>query len=268
MISRYEVTLNPNNDGNAANDKKLSDINSNLLILDVAYGGIQYQDRDHTSAGLDGYEAGERYADRQTVTVTFQLRIYGTSARNTACRKVAEWAESGGTLKVNDRPGQYLKVRCKQPPAVGSVRNWLDPLTVVFESVEIPYWRNVTKTVKTATGSGTFKLTINPGGSTKHVKTPLSAKITAKAKVTTIKITCAGTMLYLKGFSLAKNKQMVISYVNDRYLSITVDGDSFLKYLQPTSSDRLLAFCDVAQTIVVTTDNSATATFEAEGLWL
>ena len=275
MISRYEVTLNNKSLGNLIT-RKVKYIDNKgkeqtrteypLLVLDVAYSGIQYQTKMHAVAGLDGYEIADKYAQRQTVTVSFELHLYDTAARNAACQKVIEWAKDGGTLKINDRTNQYLRVRCESFPVINSVKHWTDPLTVVFATEAIPFWRSE-KPISLAPGSGTgpsgyLKMDGNAG------KTLVTASIKANEKITSLQIACGATKLVFKGFTMAKNDVMSITYTNDRYLSVKVGNNSFLKYLQSGSSDRLLATCGVSNKVVVSADKKVTPTLSAEGLGL
>lgn len=260
MKSRYEVTLA---------GKKLSAVDKDLLILDVSYSGIEQQPQAVTVGSLDGYDVSSVFVEKQAVTVSFELHIYDIAKRNKACQNVINWAKNGGILRTNDRADQYLKVRCESYPVINSARGWTDPLTVVFVTEAIPYWRNDTKNTLTLTGkqtTGTLKVTGNAG------KTAVAADITAKGTITSLQIVCGGTkMTFSKaatGFSLSTGQVLKITYTNDRYLSVKVGTTSFLKHLSADSSDRLLAACGSNNTIKVTANNSVTAAFQAEGLWL
>ena len=279
MISRYEVKLNDKSLESLItrkveyiNDKgkKATRTEYPLLVLDVAYSGTQYQVKEQTVAGLDGYDVAETYAQKQTVAVTFELHLYDTAERNAACQKVIAWAKDGGELKINDRANQHLQVRCETFPVISSVKHWTDPLTIVFATVAVPYWRNDkmdTLSLSSGTSStGYLTMTGNP-----PLKTLVNADIkSTTGTVTSLQIACGSTKLVLKGFSLKKNEIMNIRYTNDRYLSIKVGNTSFMKYLQSNSSDMLLASCGSKgyNKITVTADKKVSSSFSAEGLWL
>lgn len=257
MKSRYEVTLG---------GKKLSSVNKNLLILDVQYGQPETSQQEYQIANLDGLDLGRKVYKRRTVTVTFELHIYGTAERNAACQAVTEWAMAGGTLRTSDRAGQYLTVECTQFPQINSVRGWTEPLTVVFSTVGIPFWRADTQktlTINGKTAKGTLKMDGNAG------KTLVSATITAKAALTSIQITVGSSTIKLTGISLAANKNLVIDYRNARYIRIRADGVSVLSKVDPkASTDVLEAACGASNSVTITASANITATITARGLYL
>ena len=275
MIGRYTVTL----DGKSleaqvtkkvtfVNDKGQKDERTErpLTILDVNYSGLAFQTKAQTSDGLDGYELSDEYANRQTVTVTFELRLYDIAERSKAVSTLITWARDGGILRVNDRPGQYLKVRLETPPVIGSVRNWLDPLTMVFSTVGVPYWFDDTVEVKSLTGSTTVTKG-NFASKGNAPKTNVTVDVVADAKVTWVKLACGGSNLYFNGLNMAKNDVLQITYTNDRYLTAKVGKTSVLNKLQPSSTDRLVANPGRVNTISVSASAKVTATFRGVGLW-
>lgn len=256
MTSRYEVTLN---------DVKMSSLNKNLLILDVAYTAPNFSVKQQRVSGLDGYDISNVYLDRQEITVSFELHIYGTAERNAACQAVNKWAKNGGVLKINDRSNQYVKVRCSKFATVESVRNWTDSLTITFSTVGVPYWQSSTINQKTLTGRN-VRGVIAVGGN--YGNTLVSVEVTANERITSLLIESGDTKIVLKGLSVAKNKKVIIDYVDDRFLRISVDGSSILEKLQPESTDNLRAVCGANTSIAVIANDKITALFKARGLYL
>ena len=276
MIGRYTVTL----DNKSLEAQYTYTVGKNtirpIVILDVNYSGAQFQTKNHTTANQHGYEVSDFYCNKRTVSVTFQIREYDIAKRNSALTKVINWARLGGKLRTNDKTGMYLDVRCEHLPVIESVRNWLDTLKIVFSSVGVPFWQNeaLSSLALTAgkSGKGTLKTTGNLtpecGGS------PVAVTITAKANVTSIQLAVKSltgtTKLILSGFKLTEGKVMTISYKNDRYLSIKVGSVAHMEYLQPSSSDMLLASCgtSVGNEASFSADGKIAVTFETRGLWL
>lgn len=276
MRSRYRVSLG---------SVQLDSIDSNILILDVGHSFSGKQVTQNRIAGTDGYDTGDPYIEKTTVTVTFELHIYNIIERNYVCQLVNKWAEDGGTLAVNDRytvtgimvdkktgaktyatEGQRLyHTRCEKFADIESARNWTDPLTLVFATTYDPHWCSQTAKTLTLTGKsakGTLKLDGNTGNA------PVYATVTANATITSFKITVGNTMLKLTGLSLANGKQLVIDYVRSRYLRIRADGKSAMARLDPTSSDRLLAPCGEKTSVSITANNKVTAVISARGRWI
>lgn len=257
MITRYRVSL----DG-----VQMDSLDNNIYILDVQYSPITRRDTTHEVANLDGYDLENSKYVGQTVTVTFELHIYDTKKRNAACQKINQWAGVRGALTVNDREGQYLRtVKCDQYAAINSVRNWTDPLTLVFSTERTPFWLSNTEKALTISGknvNGTLKLDGNISYSL------VTAEITANEKVTSLQITVGSTKLNLKGLNVATNKKVVIDYVNQRYLRIRADGASVMSKLQPESTDNLQAPCGANTKINLVSDGKVTAVFKGRGCWI
>ena len=259
MTSRYEVWIG---------STKLSSLNENLLILDVAYSPVEKEDKQYTTANLDGYDISKTYVSKQRVTVTFELHIYDIVKRNEACQKVNEWADSNTMLRINDRSGQCLIVHCEEHAVIGSVRDWTKPLTIVFETDYIPYWQTYTADVLTLTGkNGNLKVSGNTG------KALVSVEVTAKTeiKAITIGVGTSGTTNYtsiiLKDISVPKNKKLTVTYTHNRYLRVAVDGKSVMTKLQKDSTDLLLAPCGQTTPVYVSAGSNATTKFTVRGLW-
>ena len=257
MTSRYEVTLG---------GVKLSSIDKNLLILDVAYSGVETNMKTYTAANLEGYDISRTYYGKQTVTVTFELHIYDTAKRNEALQKVNEWAGTARkTLQINDRKNQYLAVRCTQYAAITSVKNWTDPLTIVFETDYIPFWMSSTQKTLTLAGSkpsGTLKMDGNVGNAL------VTIEATAKVNITSFKATVGSTNVEIKSISVPSGNTIVIDYIRERYLRVRANGSSVMSKLATTSTDRLLAPCGANTSVAIAASGNVTATIKARGLWL
>lgn len=256
MTSRYEVTLG---------GKKLSSVNKNLLILDVQYGQPETSQQEYQIANLDGLDLGRKVYKRRTVTVTFELHIYGTAERNAACQAVTEWAMAGGTLRTSDRAGQYLTVECTQFPQINSVRGWTEPLTVVFSTVGIPYWQSDTKNALTISGT-TARGTLKVGGNTGT--TPVTVTITAKAMLRSVQITVGSSTIKLTDIRVPTSRTLEITYTKDRYLRVRANGENVMKNIDPASSDTLLATCGASNAVTITASANMTAVLEARGRYL
>ena len=67
MRSRYRITVN---------GVQLDSIDSNLLILDIGCTPPEYQTNTNRIANTNGYDYGNSYFEKTTITVTFELHIY------------------------------------------------------------------------------------------------------------------------------------------------------------------------------------------------
>lgn len=256
MISRYRVSL----DG-----VQLDSLDKNILILDVGYSKLNRNIKQFTTANLDGYDVQDTYVDRQSVVVSFELRIYDISKRNEAIQKINQWASSKHLLKTNDRSGQSLTVECEEYAVLGSVRNWLDTLTLVFVTKHNPYW--VSNSAKTLSLTGkSAKGTLKMDGNISDAL--IGVTVTTAEAITSLQLIVGSTKLIFKGLSVAKNKNVVVDYIDGRYLRVLADGKSILNKLQSSSTDNLLAKCGASTSVSVVADGKVTAVFSGKGLWL
>lgn len=257
MITRYRVSIG---------GIQLDSLDDNIVILDVSYSPVSKKDTTFVVADMDGMDNSETYYEQQTVTVTFQIRIYDPKERNAVCQKINQWAMSNGDLRINDRDSQYLsEVKCQQFANVGSVRNWTDELTLVFATERIPFWLSDTKKVVTISGknaSGTLKMDGNISNSL------VSVTATANESVSSIQFTVGSTMLKLTGLSVAQNQKIIVDYIKNRYLRIRANGVSVMNKLDKTSSDLLLAKCGTNVSVKVVASGKVTALFEGRGEWV
>ena len=257
MRSRYRVSLG---------GVQMDSLDDNLLILDVGYTQPDRDIKKQSTANLNGYDVTDTFVGQQRVTVTFELHIYNTAKRNEACQKINQWADGTKTLKINDRANQYLSpVICEQYADIQSVRNWTDPLTIVFVSTSVPFWQSSDAKTVTLTGKsakGTLTLDGNTGSSL------VSVTVTASATVTSLQLVVGSTTIKLTGISVATGKTVVVDYLKYRYLRIRADGKSVMAKLDPSSSDLLMAECGKSNSVSITANNKVTAVFTARGCWI
>ena len=236
MRSRYRVRLG---------DVHLDTLDKNLMILDVSHSPMQPRIQQTNTADLNGFEPSDAaYIEKTTVTVTFELHIYDIAKRNEACQKVNAWAQAGGSLRVNERSGQYL---------------------LVFETTYVPYWTSTTDSTLTLTGKAP-KGNLSVDGNTGNAL--VLATITAQANVTSIQITAGSTTLKLTGLSMKNKDVMEIDYVHSRYLRIRVNGKSVMGNLNASSSDLLTVPCGAKTAIAISASGKVKAAIRARGYWL
>lgn len=258
MTTRYRVSLG---------GVQMDSLDKNIVILDVSYAPITRNDTMTETVNTPGFERTSYRFQGQTVTVTFQLRIYDTKAKNAALQKINQWAAAQGNLVINDREGQYLpSVICTQFASLKSVRNWTDPMQLTFSSERVPFWLSNTEKVVTLSGKnakGTLKMDGTVG-----LNNLVTVSVTATEVFKTLDLTVGSTKLSLKGLNVAAGKVLTVDYINQRYLRIRADGKSVLAQLDKGSSDNLQAACGASTSVAVVANGKVTAVFKGRGCWL
>ena len=257
MTSRYRISVG---------GVQLDTLDKNLLILDIGYANPDRNVKKQTAANLNGVDIADTYVGEGRVTVTFELHIYDVAKRNEACQKVNAWAAKGGSLVTNDRSGQYLQnVTCEQYADISSAKNWTDPLTLVFATTNNPYWvaskaKSVSMTGKSA--SGTLSMDGNTGSAL------VGVTVTANESISSLQMTCGSTTIKLTGISVASGKQVIVDYINSRFIRIRANGSSVMAKLDRSSSDNLLAKCGASNKVSISANGKVTASFSARGCFL
>lgn len=257
MTSRYRIALG---------GVQLDSVDKNIVITDIRYNTLKSEIQRISTGNLDGFVVSGEQLTERLVTVTFMLRIYDTAKRNEACMKINEWASAGGTLTTNDRAGQRLHyTKCIQFASIESVRNWTDPLTLVFSTTSLPYWRSNNQVTKILSGKSAIgKLVLD--GDVGYA--PVEVTVTAKEAISSLQLKAGDTILKLTGMNIPANKTVVVDMINGmRHLRIRGNGASVMGRLDPASSDYLRAKCGDSTDISVTASGKVSAEFSARGWW-
>ena len=205
MISRYEVWLN---------NTALSEVAPSVYISDIAYQAASLSRSTGRLAARDGQFSGNKeYFPESKVSISFSVREYDTELRQRVAQDVVLWASKGGWLNTSDRQGLRMYVKPTRLPAVFSALKWTDTLTVEFTAFDYPFWEEV-KPTTVELDPGGFEQVFLHGVHSAY----MCAEITAKAKLTTVTIGCAGTKIVLSGITVNSGEKIVISYTDEHHI--------------------------------------------------
>ena len=251
MISRYSVTMD---------NTPMSSISNMLQVLDIHYEPNEFQRNVARMAKGGGAYATNPYRQSVSVTIDFELHIYGTAARQTALQGVIDWAH-GNILRTSDRPGQRLHVVCDSYPSIESAMRWTSPLSVTFTAYALPYWEEdtpVTASITNATG------TLNVPGNVGENGAKVDVGITANAALTELTVGVGNNVITLTGIDVPQGGQITFSHDDYGHLRILQGNTSLLN--KRSGSDDLIAENGKVSTIRVV--GNATGEFSARGLWM
>lgn len=255
MISRYEVALN---------DVLLSEVSENLLILDVHYTDPEITNSMVSLGNREGSFITRRRKERASVTIDFEIHEYDIAERQRVYQDIVSWAIGGGILTINDRPDMRLRCICENLPAISSVKNWTDSLSITFSAYAYPYWEDVEPVLVTLNGAnarGSIHVSGNVG------EAFVTAEITANEAISHLTVSVGNTSIQLTGISIPKNGVVKISYDDDAILSIKYGSTSLLSKRTPASSDDLMAKCGATNSVSVVASNVVTARISVRGCW-
>ena len=199
-----------------------------------------------------------------TVTISFVTRKIAGHDRQAIVQDVYAWAASGGTLEISDRPGQQLHVICTSPPYITDTCDFTEPITVVFQTTDKPFWeeKQVTTTTLTAgtSGSGTIFVPGNAG------KALVEVTATPADSSANLSFTVGSTTITLTGCNATSSNPLTITYDGNEIQSIKVGTTSVMD--KRTGSDDLLAVCGASNTVSFTASASTAVTYSVRGLWM
>lgn len=224
---------------------------------------------------------------RRKLEIDLVCVIYTQDSRRRAeiASMITAWANKGGWLTVNTRPGVGLRVRPGQTPGQGSSLRWQEDITISLTAYEIPYWEEegLGATISFGTewddavGMYVGSRVIRPNGNTGTVPVTCFAFNMAEATtpLTHLKIVVDHTMMefedmYIDGggvlggwFEIAYDENGLLNIRN-----IKSEDSSLMRYRTAESNDDLLARCNKDNQIHVYSDAMVNITFYAKGRWL
>lgn len=254
MTTRYEASM----DGTS-----LSGLDASIVILDIAHRKPEIEVNAASVANRPGAKIMTRVVRSAGVTISFMIRKYSLSDRQSVCDMVVAWA-GGSVLRTNDRAGKHLQVICEQYPEINSAKNWTDPVTMTFTAVERPFWEDDTQTTLTVTGTVAQESMNVPGSAGEAL---VEVTVTANAAVTGVALVAGSTEIELEDIALDQGDTVTIDY-KDGIQRIRKGNTSVLGNRTKDSSDDLLAACGKMVTFAVESDASVTAVFKVRGCWL
>lgn len=259
MISRYNVKLN---------NVSLSSIDARLLILDVQYSPVSMQRKQFRLAHRHGLFTDETYYEKCSVTIIFQLRIYGIAERQSVIQQISSWAKDGGELEINDRPGKKLMCLCDDYPHADSVKQWLNELSVTFTAYSYPFWQDKVATTLTLTGTASegSEMPLNGNADKAYVNVTVVPNSSDVLKSLTVRVN--DSIITLQNLLVQTGSPLEITYDENMIISIKSGGTSYLNNRTADSSDDLIAKCGAVNVCSYVADASVEITFSARGGWL
>lgn len=243
MVTRYMASL----DG-----LPLHDIDPTIYITDIQEQAPQMNVVTHPRAAGHGMYRTRHARESVSVVIRFSIREYSTARRKAVLEQVIAWARDGGSLEINDRPGQALRVVLDVPPTITSSLHWTQELSMTLTAYDQPYWFGIDSVTVPANGDA---LLFVPGNAPEAA---VDAEITATAGTVTLAV--GNTAITLEDVS----GDISIDHV-DGILRITSGGESILHKRTPESSDDLLAIPGRGIPVYI---SGGTATVTARGAWV
>lgn len=257
MRTRYLVGL----DG-----VELSAIAPEIIVTDITHNAPVREVRASDIAGRNGKLYTRTVTSSTGVTVSFEIHTPDVRRRAALMEEVQRWAMPGGVLTTSDRPDRVLRVVCDSPPTIGSAQKWTGVCSIGFVAYAVPFWEDETPRRVSITGNGSKSLFV-PGFA---APAGVEAKVTntGSSSISSVTLTAGETSMTFAGVAVEAGKTMTIAHDTRGLLTARIDGTSVLDKRTPESSDELELDPGKHATLSVTTDGTASTTFEVRGRYV
>ena len=257
MRTRYMVGL----DG-----VELSAIAPEIIVTDITHNAPVREVRASDIAGRNGKLYTRTVTSSTGVTVSFEIHTPDVRRRASLMEEVQRWAMPGGVLTTSDRPDRVLRVVCESPPTIGSAQKWTGVCSIGFVAYAVPFWEDETPRRVSITGNGSKTLFV-PGFA---APAGVEAKVTntGSSSISSVTLTAGETSMTFAGVAVEAGKTMTIAHDMRGLLTARIDGTSVLDKRTPESSDELELDPGKHATLSVTTDGTASTTFEVRGRYV
>ena len=257
MRTRYLVGL----DG-----VELSAIAPEIIVTDITHNAPIREVRASDIAGRNGKLYTRTVTSSAGVTVSFEIHTQDVRRRAAIMEGVQRWAMPGGVLTTSDRPDRVLRVVCDSPPTIGSAQKWTGVCSIGFVAYAVPFWEDETPRFVSITGNGSKSLFV-PGFA---APAGVEAKVTntGSSSISSVTLTAGETSMTFSGVLLESGQTMTIAHDTRGLLTARIDGTSVLDKRTPESSDELELEPGKHATLSVTTDGTASTTFDVRGRYV
>ena len=257
MRTRYLVAL----DG-----VELSAIAPEIIVTDITHNAPVREVRTSDIAGRNGKLYTRTVTSSAGVTVSFEIHTPDVRRRAAIMEDVQRWAMQGGVLTTSDRPDRMLRVVCESLPTVGSAQKWTGTCSIGFVAYAVPFWEDEAPHRVSITGNGSKSLFV-PGFAA-PASVEATVKNTGSGTISTVTLTAGDTSMTFAGLALGAGQTMTLGHDARGLLTALIGGASVLDKRTATSSDELELDPGKHATLAVTTDGTASTTFEVRGRYV
>ena len=254
MRSRYLAAL----DG-----VELSAIAPEIIVTDITHNAPVREVRAYDIAGRNGKLYTRTVTSSAGVTVSFEIHTPDVRRRAAIMEDVQRWAMPGGVMTTSDRPDRVLRVVCESLPTIGSAQKWTGISSIGFVAYAVPFWEDESPRRVSITGNGSKSLFV-PGFA---APAGVEARVTntGSGAISSVTLTAGETSMTFNGISLAAGQTMTIAHDARGLLTSRIGGTSVLNKRTASSSDELELEPGKNAALSVTTNGTASTTFEVRG---
>lgn len=254
MRSRYMAAL----DG-----VELSAIAPEIIVTDITHNAPVREVRASDIAGRNGKLYTRTVTSSTGVTVSFEIHTPDVRRRALIMEDVQRWAMPGGVLTTSDRPDRVLRVVCESLPTIGSAQKWTGVCSIGFVAYAVPFWEDEAPRRVTISGNGSKNLFV-PGFAA-PASVEATVKNTGSGAISSVTLTAGDTSMTFEGLALGAGQTMTIAHDARGLLTARIGGTSVLDKRTAASSDELELEPGKNATLSVTTNGTASTTFEVRG---
>ncbi len=262
--------------------KSIHDLADEIIVTDIVEKPADMDIQTADRAMHPGTRETSRRRKKLEVEIDFVIYTQDSTRRAEIASLVAAWANDGGWLTINTRPGKRLYVRPTALPAQGSALRWQEEISITFTAFAQPYWESTdyVSVILQTTWSNNQQMyydanVINPTGNVSSIPVTLIGWNTSEDTVMThLKVMVGETFFEFTNLAVEPGGLIfgliIADYDENDILSIRDDmaGVSLMANRTAESSDDLLAVPGKNNQIHVYSDTPCQMQLDTRGRWI
>ena len=242
----------------------LASLHPSIFVQDIDCRPAERSVSTTTLAGRPGERIAAEQWKPAKVKIVLRILERDMLIRRSVMDQVTAWAQ-GEMLQISGRPGERLRVHCTSNPAITSVVEWVQEISLELTAYNPPFWMSQTAArlaMTGSSGSGNLYVPGNAGDA------PAEVTVTPKSTLDTITITVAGTQMTLSGIGATTAQPLTISYDEEMRLRIRRGNVSVLDKRSAASDDDLLAVCGKYNEVRYNASGNVDISIAVRGRWI
>jgi len=214
--------------------------------------------------GFDGRRMRGSWREKMRLTISFSIfETQDAIAREMAVEAANAWARDG-YLEIVSKPDRRILVACNNYAAIKEPENPEETFSLVFETVESPYWEDVRPVSFRFSGYGLNDQIRAPG--TKDVVADVTV-VPQSGTLNSLQIQLGETVMSFSGLGVNAGAAFVIDH--DEFGNLRISSEGVSKYsCRDGSSDDGFASCPGPTTVAFQADTPCEVTFLLRGRYL
>ena len=214
----------------AVGDAQLDEVDERVMVCGIEEPQVAESITTATRFGGVGQRVTGQHRETLDVIVKFALRQKKDDLmkRQLLFNRVVAWAmaaKDGAWITVGHRPGQRLRARLYQLPALGEPAEWNGEYSITFRAYGVPHWQEAAPVELTVKSTKNTSKSLTVDGTADTVVNVKFENLSGM-KIETATIQAGSSKIALKSLSLMAQETLVIDHSAEGLLRIRIRSAS------------------------------------------